>query len=162
VTDRPVGLIAGLAAAVALGGCSTEIDAAKGEKLISKAVKAQVGARIRTVTCPEGLKARKGATFRCTVTGADGSKGDVVVTERDDKGKVSIDAPFLHVREVEEQVSADLREKVGDDVTVTCPEIVVVAEGDRFTCRGRSGGARRRIRVTQQDARGHVRYTVLG
>jgi hypothetical protein len=161
VTPRLTGAAAGLAAALALGGCSTEIDAAKGEKLIRRAVTAQVGAKVRSVTCPKGLTAKKGATFRCRVVGADGSSGQVTVTERDDKGKVSIDAPFLHVGEVEDQIEADLKQKVGDDVTLRCPEIVVVAKGDRFSCRGRSGGSRARIAVTQQDARGHVRYRVV-
>ena len=162
VSARPTGLAAVLVAAVALCGCTTEIDAAKGEKLIERAVTSQVGAKVRSVECPEGLVAKKGARFRCKVTGADGSTGDVVVTERDAKGKVSIDAPFLHVRAVEDQVSADLRDKLGDAVEVACPEIVVVAKGDRFTCSGRSAETSRRIRVVQQDARGHVRYTVTG
>jgi hypothetical protein len=162
VSARLLGLTAGLALAAGLTACSTEIDAAKGEKLISTAVSRQVGVKVRSVTCPKGLKAKKGATFTCKVVGADGTTGNVRVTERDAKGKVSIDAPFLHVAEVEEQIAADLRKKVGTAVSVACPDIVVAAEGDRFTCRGRSKDSAPTIRVTQQDARGHVRYRVTG
>jgi hypothetical protein len=153
---------AAIAAAGALGltGCGTEIDSAKGERLIRRAVSEQVGADVRSVRCPKGLEARKGATFRCTVTGRDGSTGQAVVTERDDNGNVGIDAPFLHTGEVERLIAADLKHKVGDAVRVSCPEIVPVRRGGRFTCDGRSGGSRARIAVTQVDLRGHVRYRV--
>src|SRR3954453_8559230 len=98
-------LAAVLAAALLLAGCTrihqaAKIDDAAGEKLIRRAVTEQVQARVRDVSCPNGLKAKEGRTFRCRVTGTDGSSGDAVVTEKNDRGKVAINAPFLHMREV--------------------------------------------------------------
>ncbi|MFZ0041990.1 MAG: DUF4333 domain-containing protein, partial [Solirubrobacteraceae bacterium] len=40
------------------------------------------------VTCPPGITAKKGVTFACTVTFADGKQGSVTVTGIDDQGNV--------------------------------------------------------------------------
>ena len=147
-----------LLCAAVLPGCATKIDDAKGEQLIRKAVTEQVGVPVRSVDCPKGLTAKKGATFRCTVTGQDGTTGQARVTERDDKGHVAVDAPFLHVRDVERGVGAGLSRKVGAKVTVTCPQIVTVAKGGKFTCTARSGKSTADVAITQTDGAGHVHY----
>jgi hypothetical protein len=143
-----------------LAGCSTKIDDAAGEKLIRKAVSQQVKAKVRTVTCPKGLTAKKGATFSCQVTGTDGTTGTALVTEKDDKGNVSVNAPFLHVREVEQSIGSGIKAQVGSDVAVKCPQIVVVKAGGTFDCTAISGSDRAKVKVVQQDAQGRVRYTL--
>jgi hypothetical protein len=151
-----------LALAVLAGCGETKLDVAKGERMIFDAVSEQVKARVRSVDCPDGLVARKGETFRCRVTGADGTTGEAIVTERDDRGSVSIDAPFLHVRDVEASVAEGIADDIGGGrVKVTCPEIVTVEAGATFRCRARSGGDQARVRVVQQDDQGRVRYQVL-
>jgi hypothetical protein len=149
-----------LAGTMLLCGCSTKIDGAKGERLIRRTVSQQVGAQVRSVRCPRDLVAKAGATFHCTVTAADGSSGRAVVIERDDKGRVTVDAPFLHVREVQKAIASRLSGQVGRRVRVRCPQIVTVAKGGRFTCRARGRKIRARIRVVQQDAHGRIRYAV--
>jgi hypothetical protein len=154
------------AAAIALAGCSesrpTPIDAAKGERVIRRAVIQRVGARVKDVECPEGLTAQKGATFRCRVIGADGTEGDAIVTERDDRGTVSVSAPFLHVDEVEESIASGISKQADSKVRVRCPEIVPVEAGGAFRCVAKSGSRSRGVRVVQKNARGHVRYELLG
>lgn len=157
---RPAVALAGLCATASLTGCSTKIDAAKGERLIRKTVTDQVGAKVRSVHCPKDLTAKQGATFHCTVVGADGTTGQALVTERNDKGDVGVDAPFLHTIEVERIIAADLKRKVGGTVRVNCPEIVRVERRGRFSCHGHTGRSSARIAVTQLDAHGHVRYAV--
>jgi hypothetical protein len=148
---------------VVLSGCGeTKIDVAKGERMILDAVREQVRAEVKSVKCPDGLIAKKGETFRCRVTGSDGTFGDAIVTERDDRGSVSVDAPFLHVRDVETSVAEGIADDIGGGrVKVRCPEIVTVEAGGTFRCQARSGGERARIRVVQQDDQGRVRYEVL-
>jgi hypothetical protein len=149
--------------AVALSGCGeTRIDVSKGERMILAAVREQVRAEVKSVECPKGLIAKKGETFRCRVTGTDGTFGDAIVTERDDRGSVSVDAPFLHVRDVETSVAEGIADDIGGGrVRVRCPEIVTVEAGGTFRCRARSGGDVARVRVVQQDDQGRVRYEVV-
>jgi len=62
--------------AVVLSGCGeTRIDVAKGERMILDAVREQVRAEVKSVQCPDGLIAKRGETFRCRVTGTDGTFG---------------------------------------------------------------------------------------
>lgn len=148
-----------LLAAVVAGCGETEIDAAEGERFITNAVEEQTGARVESVECPTGLIAEKGATFECTVVGDDGSSGDITVTEEDDEGAVTVDAaPFLRVRDLEEQTGTGISDQTGAKVAVQCPEIVVFEAGDTFECEATSGGDTRTVLVTQKDDKGNVRY----
>lgn len=146
--------------ALALAGCSTKIDDAAGEKAIRQAVGQQVGADVRSVTCPKNLIAKKGASFTCQVTGSDGTTGTAVVTENDDKGSVSVTAPFLHVHEVERSIAKGIEQQVGSAVKVRCPQIVVVKAGGTFSCTAISRSDHAKVKVVQEDARGRVRYTL--
>ena len=143
---------------VALGGCAKKIDDAKAEKFISKTITDQIGAKVKSVKCPTDLTAKKGETFTCTVTGADGSTGDTKVTEKDDQGNVRVTAPFVNVRELEQSIGAGITKQIGAKVTVDCPEIIVGKKGDTFDCSARSGDSKARVKVTQTDDQGHVRY----
>ena len=150
-----------LAAAVALAaaGCGeTKIDDAKAETFIEKTVTEQVGARVQAVECPTDLTAKKGETFECTVTGDDGSSGRTTVTEKDDDGNVAVSAPFIHVRDLEEQIGGGLRDQIGARVELDCPEIIVGEKGNTFECEATSGDGEATVLVTQTDDQGNVRY----
>lgn len=45
---------------------------------------------LKSVSCPSGIKAHKGDTFKCTVVGTKGEKGEYTMTELDSSGKVEI------------------------------------------------------------------------
>jgi hypothetical protein len=76
------GLIA-LAAGCSLG--SREIDHASVEQAIRRSIESQ-GGKLRSITCPSGREARKGARFDCAVVFTDGKKARAHVTLADDAG----------------------------------------------------------------------------
>ena len=155
---RLLSLLLLLPVVLVLSACAKKIDDAKAEKFISTTVAKQVGAKVKSVKCPSDLTAKKGATFNCTVTGADGSSGITKVTERDDQGNVRVSAPFIDGRELEDSIGAGITRQVGSTVTVSCPEIIVTKKGDTFDCSATSGSDKASVAVTQTDDQGHVRY----
>lgn len=148
------------ATAFVLAACGeSTIDAEKGERFIREVVTEQVAARVRTVSCPDDVETKKGATFTCSVTGMDGSRGDVLVRQRDDDGNVTVDAPFLHVREAETVMAEQIAKEIkAEDVKVACPEIVVVKKDALFTCRATSEEKEREVSARLTDEQGRFRY----
>ena len=157
--------LAGLAllAAAALSGCGeTTIDAAEQEEFVRDVVVREIGARVASVRCPENVERREGDTFRCTVTGADDSTGDVVVTQQEDS-KVQVVAPFLHVTEAETVIANGIDDRLdADDVDVRCPEIVVVRKDRLLRCMASAAGTSRTVSVRLTDDRGRFRYRLSG
>lgn len=149
-----------LVAGLALASCGeTTIDSEKGERFIRGVVVKQVGARVGAVMCPDDVETKKGATFTCIVVGADGSKGDVLVTQRDDEGNVNVSAPFLHVREAETVMRDQIAKQAKvDGVTVACPEIIVVKKDERFECTATAEGKSRDVAARLTDDEGHFSY----
>lgn len=68
--------------------CSKELDTAKPEQAIAREVKRAYGITATDVTCPDNLKAKKGATFQCVVV-LSGDRLTVDVTQTDDKGALT-------------------------------------------------------------------------
>jgi len=159
--------LAGLAAAATAGslavlGCGeTVIDSGKVEKAIGRTVIDQAGVRVKSVSCPKDTPAKKGDTFSCTVVGKDGTEGQAVVTQKDDKGNVGTAAPFLHVREAEGSIAAQIKKQTGVTVTVACPEIVVPKAGGKFRCEASDGKQARQVETTMTDDQGNLRFKLL-
>ncbi|MEA2219979.1 MAG: hypothetical protein QOJ35_2605 [Solirubrobacteraceae bacterium] len=154
---RPPILVVALAALTASGCGQTVIDGAKAEKLIMTAVETQVGADVKSVQCPKDIKAKAKATFTCAVTGIDGTKGNALVTQKDDKGNISVAAPFLHTTEAERSIQTQVAKRA-KTATVTCQEIIVVRKGGTFTCEVDVGGSKAKVVGTQTDAQGSFTY----
>lgn len=155
----PAACLVTLVALVA-GGCGrTEIDIDKAAKFIDKAVQAKVGARVRSVVCPAKVKVKARATFSCVVTGRDGSTGRARVTQRDDKGNMTVRTPFLQPRRAEQAITSELS-RATPGTSVACQEIIVVARGRRFSCKATADGTTRKISATQTDANGRFTYDV--
>ena len=158
---RTLTLAAALGAAGLAAGCGeTIIDAGKAERFISKTVGDQAGVRVKSVACPKDVKAKKGDTFNCTVTARDGTKGAVLVSQRDDKGHVDVSAPFLHTREAEVSIAEQIKKQTKAVVTVTCPEIVLPVKDATFRCQGTDGRQTHPITATMTDATGNFRFKV--
>ena len=156
---RAIGLCLALALAGTLAGCGeTRIDADKTEDLIRDLVSEQVGAKVATVACPEGITAKKGVTFECRVAGTDATKGNVVVTGRDSSGSIEVSAPFLRVRTSEADMAAQIEDRFDADVKVDCPEIVVIEKGATFRCRARSGDQTRDVHGRFLDDNGRFSF----
>jgi hypothetical protein len=153
----PAGCALALVALVA-GGCGqTRIDVKKAAKFIDQAVQQRFGARVRSVVCPDKVKVKAGTTFSCVVTGRDGTTGRAKVTQRDDKGNMTVRTPFLQPRRAEQAIASELS-KATPGTSVACQEIIVLAKGRRFSCEATAGGATHKISATQTDADGKFTY----
>ena len=147
-----------LLATLALAACGdTQLDTAKSERFIRDVVARQIGVRVASVACPEGVTAKQGAGFTCLVTGPDGSNGRVAVRQLD-HGNIDVTAPFLHMREAEAFMAGPLSRQVKADVRVSCQEIVVVRKGDVFLCQAIYNGRKRTVSARMTDDVGHFRY----
>jgi hypothetical protein len=147
-----------LLAALAAGGCGqSRIDVEKAARFIDNAVQTNVGAHVRSVVCPKKVEVQARATFSCLVTGSDGSTGRARVTQRDDKGNMTVRTPFLQPRRAEQAIVSELS-KATPGTTVACQEIIVVAKGRRFACKATAGGKTREISATQTDTSGKFTY----
>ena len=88
--------------AIALAGCSvstggTTIDHKKAEDVARK-VADSGSVRLKSVSCPSGLDAKKGADFDCDLVYADGTKGTITIHQTDDKGGVSTSGTDVHIQ----------------------------------------------------------------
>jgi hypothetical protein len=152
--------LAGGCVALAMTGCGEQqIDVEKSAKLIQSAVEEQVGADVKSIACPDEVKAKAKATFTCVVTGKDGTKGTATVTQTDGKGTIAVAAPFLHKDEAEQTIQAELRKRA-PRATVVCPDIIVVKAGGKFECAANLGEINATISAMQTNANGNFTYTL--
>jgi hypothetical protein len=147
--------------AVFAAGCERTIDSDKAEKTIERLVVTKIGAPVQRVECPTGNTARKGDTFRCKVTGKDGSAGEVTVTETDDEGAVRVNAHFLPTDQTERSLAAELTGSGRKPVGVNCQDIIQARKGVTFDCATTAGKTTGRIHARQIDDEGRVRYRPL-
>ena len=151
----------GLVPALVVLGCGeTTIDEKKAQTFIRKTVSDQAGISVETVACPADVKAQKGDTFTCVVTATDGTKGDVKVLQRDDKGNVNVSAPFLHMRDAEGSIEQEVKRQARITVAVKCPEIFVPRKGKTFKCTSSGGKRSRTIVVTTTNDSGNFTFRV--
>ena len=83
--------------ALAAAGCSTgqlQIDHKKAEGLARQIASSK--APVKSVSCPSGLKAKKGADFDCDVRYANGATGTIRIHQLDDKGRIRTSASDLN------------------------------------------------------------------
>ncbi len=154
---------AALLAALAIGACGeSEIDVDEASKFIDSAVTKQVGAQVKSVNCPDSVKVKARDMFTCVVTGSDNTKGDAELTQKDDKGNLTFYAPFLHTREAAQVMQTQLRNRsrTTRGVTVSCPQIVVVARGRTFNCELRDGRDTLTVVARQTNDKGNFTYRV--
>jgi hypothetical protein len=86
-TRAYVAIPAVVSAAAGLAACGkTTIDTGSAERSISDNIKKQLGQQPKAVKCPSEIEAKKGGTFTCTVTAADGSKATIKAVQTDDNG----------------------------------------------------------------------------
>jgi hypothetical protein len=161
-TTRWLAALLAAAASLAAVGCGeTVIDSGKVEKSIGRSVIDQTGVRVKSVSCPEDKAAKKGDTFTCTVVARDGTKGEATVTQKDDKGNLGTEAPFLHIRNAEGLIAAQIKKQTKVTVKVSCPEIIVVKTGGKFRCKASDGKLTRQVETTMTDDQGNLRFKLL-
>jgi hypothetical protein len=89
---RPLPAVAVTCASLAFlaAACGqSKLDTSRLEDQISKTLADRTGFTIKSVRCPDDVKADKGGTFRCSVTTSRGERALVDVTQTDDKGAVT-------------------------------------------------------------------------
>lgn len=80
-----------LTAAFALTSCAKTIDESSVEKEIKRLYTANYpDTPLKTVKCPSGEDAKKGHTFKCSITTTAGKKGEVEVKLTDNSGKFTL------------------------------------------------------------------------
>jgi hypothetical protein len=78
-----------IAAAGLLGGCglsTTEIDSGQAEDFVKGAFEKPP----RSVSCPEGVEAKKGGTLVCDAVDSSGKRYRVTLHMADDEGRVTV------------------------------------------------------------------------
>lgn len=141
-----------------LAACgSTSIDAEKGESRIKEEIEQVTSQTGTTVECPEDVDAKKGATFKCTAKGKDGTSLPVDVRQTDDDGNVRFGAKLLKTSEAERLIGAKFAES-GAAVKVDCPDLVALKAGGKFACKARSGKDSVTVDAVFTDANGAFRY----
>jgi hypothetical protein len=83
--------------AAAITGCADlKIDSSKAEGLARKV--ADTGKiRLKSATCPEDVKAKKGAEFDCKLLYANGTKGTITIHQTNDDGAIRTGGRDIHV-----------------------------------------------------------------
>jgi uncharacterized protein DUF4333 len=96
-------LCVALATALAATGCNAslstgdiKIDQKKTEGL-ARQIAGSGTVPVKSVSCPKGLKAKKGADFDCDLVYADGTKGTITIHQLDDKGRIRTSASDIHI-----------------------------------------------------------------
>jgi hypothetical protein len=97
-------LAAALATAFAASGCSAsvstgdiKIDNKKAEGL-ARQIAGSGRVPLKSVSCPSGLKAKKGADFDCDLVYTDGTTGTITLHQLDDKGRLRTAATDIHIK----------------------------------------------------------------
>jgi hypothetical protein len=66
----------------------------------------------------------------------------------------------LDTAEAEKTISDRLGQQAKTDVTIECPDDVEIKKGDTFTCDAKARNDTAKIKVTQLDDEGNVRWEV--
>lgn len=158
-------LILALPACAVLAGCGS-IDATKTEGAVREEIARSIGARVRSVECPEKVPIERGRNFVCTAIGADGTRVPVPVTQTDDAGKVEFEAQLVKPRVVEAGLVgfAERAAKAGGGggetrAAARCPELRPVKRGDVILCSLTfDDGSTVVGKATQTDDQGNIRF----
>jgi len=84
--------------ALVIGGCSlgTTIDSDKAEDEITKGFEKQVpGAKVKTLSCPDDVDAKKNEKASCDITLSDGKKGKINLVVLNEDGDIRWDVGSL-------------------------------------------------------------------
>ena len=138
--------LAALALALAPVGCGSDtVDANKVEAGIEQSLSTAT-AKISTVSCPDDVEKKEGATFTCDATLEGGGKAKVTVTQTSNAGDYTYSfkpgTVVLTDNVLEPALEADLAASGVPGAKVDCPSTVKVKTGETFTCTATGSGGR--------------------
>lgn len=137
------------------------------ESLIALEVGSATGIEyfVLRVECSDQIDADKGDRFACTVTAPDRTSVVVKAMQTNDRGGVRLLTKLLDTRKVQGQLDARISDLVADNDSVSlielvdCPDLVVVKEGARFTCRGAYNFTTQNFNVMTQNFKLRATFT---
>jgi hypothetical protein len=156
---------------VVLAGCSVRtscnagpaLDMDNARRFVSEFVEQHTTVKPTNVTCPERVKAEKGAKFVCTFE-VGGVSGTLTMEQTDTEGSVSVSAltGIIASSKIEERVKAELA-KHGKAPTIDCgPRVHPSKPADVITCDARDGDAVvGRVSVTIKDQQNNVSFAFV-
>ena len=130
--------VSALALALAAAGCGSDtVDPDKVEAGIEQSLSTAT-AKVSSVSCPDDVEKKEGATFTCDAKLEGGGKAKVKVTQTSNAGDYTYSfkpgTVVLTDDVLEPALEADLAASGVPGVKVDCPATVKVKTGETFTC----------------------------
>ena len=127
-----------LALALAAAGCGSDtVDPDKVEEGIEESLSTAT-AKVSSVSCPDDVEKKDGATFTCDAKLEGGGKAEVKVTQTSNAGDYTYSfkpgTVVLTDDVLEPALEADLAASGVPGAKVDCPATVKVKTGETFTC----------------------------
>lgn len=143
---RAGGSLAALAFVLAAGGCGSDtVDAGKAEAGIEESLSTAT-AKVSSVSCPDDVEKKDGATFTCDAKLEGGGKAKVRVTQTSNAGDYTYSfkpgTVVLTDDALEPALETDLAASGVPGTKVDCPATVKVKTGETFTCTATGSGGR--------------------
>jgi hypothetical protein len=149
--------------AVILSACSRDLHMDAVRNRVRDMVQDQIGAQVRSVTCPGPRPMKSGDSFDCQVE-IDHGTTTVRVTQADTFGRIEMKMPqhVLKVGEMERLIAENIHQNTGRAATLDCgPKFRPSVPGETFDCRARAGADSAIVRVTVKDTEGHVTFATV-
>ena len=155
-----------LLTALGLGACGEKVvDTGKVETLVRDgAANKQL---IRSIDCPEEVKAKKGDTFECQLEISDGSKEAVTIRQLDDDGTVRVAGnrqtqlggsprkTRIKAENAERLIQGNAQKPLS---SIRCPDAIPLKRGAKFDCEVvGADGSRGVVTIEQSDDIGNIR-----
>jgi len=150
-----------LTVAILVAACGTSIvDTQKAESVLKKDVVAQTGVAIASVSCPDNVAAKKGATFTCVAHGADGTHAPINVQQTDNQGNVNYNADLVKQSTVQGEISASLTSQQVTLSSIHCPDVVEYVAGGHYSCDLTDQSGQTAHAIVTMAAGGHVSFSI--
>ena len=160
-THKVAPLALGICSALLVVSCGTStIDTQKAERVLKQKVIAQTGVAIASVTCPDTVAVKKGATFSCVAHGADGTHAPISVQQTDDQGNVNYTADLVSQSLVQSKITASLANQQIPLSSIHCPAVLEYAIGRQYVCELTSMSGQTAHATVTLEANGHFSFTI--
>jgi hypothetical protein len=153
-----------LALALALAGCTHNLDMEAVRKSIADGIAGQLGLPVERVACPPERPVKAGDAFECVATPVGGGRLTVKVSQKDDASNVAWEVVktegLLDLAKVEGSIVAGLREQAHVEATAACGGRWKPArKADAFECQAKTAdGQTVPIVVSVKDAEGNISW----
>ncbi len=138
--------------------CKFGLNTKKLEGLITSSCKAK-GLELTSVQCPKRSE-KKGDTFDCTGTTADGQALVFHVTQTDSKGNVDwkLDGAIVDAKKVGDSIKG----KIGAQADVKCPsKVTVLTKGKVLNCAATINNKDHMVQVTANEDASDVNWKIM-